>query len=556
MRAVIARRVANAVRASSVRSAVIPASRFTNAEAALPVLSAPAGVEHVMPALPFRSAMSPVPRSVRAFSAAAAFPSHQVLPMPSLSPTMTQGQIAGWKKNVGDEISAGDILCDIQTDKATMEMESMEDGFLAKILVPAGDTDVPVGQPVAVLCETKEDLAAFASFSAADCGEGEAAPPTNAPGTPEAPVRALSERPDLRATPNQGKPLRTSRAPSNIEVAKPAGPDAEMVTVRDAINKAMEEEMERDDRVYVMGEEVGEYQGAYKITRGLLQKFGPQRVRDTPITEAGFAGIGVGSAMAGLKPIVEFMTFNFAMQAIDHIINSAAKTLYMSAGQIQCSMVFRGPNGAASGVGAQHSQCFAGWYMSVPGLKVLAPWSAEDARGLMKAAIRDPDPVVYLENELLYGEAFPMSAEAKDKNWTVPIGKAKCELVGDDLSIITFSKCVGVSLKAAEILAQEGINAEVINLRTLRPIDRDAIGESVRKTNRLMTVEEGWPSCGVGSEIVAITMETAFDSLDAPPERICGAEIPMPYAVNLERQALPSIDDIVNTARKLVNHQI
>ena len=248
---------------------------------------------------------------------------------------------AGWKKNVGDEISAGDILCDIQTDKATMEMESMEDGFLAKILVPAGDTDVPVGQPVAVLCETKEDLAAFASFSAADCGEGEAAPPTNAPGTPEAPVRALSERPDLRATPNQGKPLRTSRAPSNIEVAKPAGPDAEMVTVRDAINKAMEEEMERDDRVYVMGEEVGEYQGAYKITRGLLQKFGPTRVYDTPITEAGFTGIGVGSAFAGLKPVVEFMTFNFAMQAIDHIINSAAKTLYMSAGQIQCSMVFQ-----------------------------------------------------------------------------------------------------------------------------------------------------------------------------------------------------------------------
>lgn len=553
MRSVIARRVAHALRVSSARSAVIPAARFTAADAMLPV-AAPTNMENVMPALPFRSAMSPVPRSVRAFSAAAAFPSHQVLPMPSLSPTMTQGQVAGWKKNVGDEVAAGDILCDIQTDKATMEMESMEDGFLAKILVPAGDADIPVCQPVAVLVENKDDIAAFANFTAADAGAAPEAPPTDAPGSE--PTRAIVERPDLRATPAQGKPLRTSRAPSNIEVAAPAGPGAEMVTVRDALNKAMEEEMERDDRVYVMGEEVGEYQGAYKITRGLLQKFGPQRVRDTPITEAGFAGIGVGSAMAGLKPIVEFMTFNFAMQAIDHIINSAAKTLYMSAGQIECSMVFRGPNGAAAGVGAQHSQCFASWYMAVPGLKVLAPWSSEDARGLMKAAIRDPDPVVFLENELLYGTEFPVSKEAQDKNWTVPIGKAKCERVGDDLSIITFSKCVGVSLEAAEILAAEGISAEVINLRTLRPIDRDAIAETVQKTNRLMTVEEGWPSCGVGSEVVAITMETAFDYLDAPPERICGAEIPMPYAVNLERQALPGVNDIVETARKMVNHQI
>lgn len=551
MRAVVARRVANAVRASVARTAVIPASRFSAPDA----LPAPLTlIGQAMPALPFRSAMSPVPRSVRAFSAAAAFPGHQVLPMPSLSPTMTQGQVSAWKMKEGDEVSAGDILCDIQTDKATMEMESMEDGFLAKILVPAGDADIPVGQAVAVLCENKEDLAAFANFTAADCGAPEAPPPENAPGTPE-PTRALTERPDLRATVNQGRPLRTSRAPSNVEVAKPAEPGAQMVSVRDALNLAMEEEMERDDRVYVMGEEVGEYQGAYKITRGLLQKFGPQRVRDTPITEAGFAGIGVGSAMAGLKPIVEFMTFNFAMQAIDHIINSAAKTLYMSAGQIQCSMVFRGPNGAASGVGAQHSQCFAAWYMAVPGLKVVAPWSAEDARGLMKAAIRDPDPVVFLENELLYGQEFPVSKESQHKDWTTPIGKAKCELVGDDLSIVTFSKCVGVSLKAAEILAAEGINVEVINLRSLRPIDRDAITETVMKTKRLMTVEEGWPACGVGSEIVAITMETAFDYLDCPPERIAGAEIPMPYAINLERQALPGIDDIVNTARKMVNNQ-
>jgi pyruvate dehydrogenase E1 component beta subunit len=551
MRAVVARRVANAVRASISRAAVIPTARWATPDVLAPAATA---FQQTMPALPFRSSLSPVSRSVRAFSAAASYPSHQVLPMPSLSPTMTQGQVAGWKMAVGDKVSAGDILCDIQTDKATMEMESMEDGYLAKILVAAGDTDIPVGQAVAIMVDTAEDVAAFANFTQADVGPEEAPPPTDAPG--KEPTRAIVERPDIRPTVNQGKPLRTSRAPSNVEVAQPAEAGSEMVTVRDALNKAMEEEMERDDRVYVIGEEVGEYQGAYKITRGLLQKFGPQRVRDTPITEAGFTGLGVGSAMAGLKPIVEFMTFNFAMQAIDHIINSAAKTLYMSAGQIQCAMVFRGPNGAASGVGAQHSQCFAAWYMQVPGLKVLAPWSAEDARGLMKAAIRDPDPVVFLENELLYGEAFPMSKAAQDKDWTVPIGKAKCELVGEDLSIVTFSKCVGLAMKAAEILAAEGINVEVINLRTLRPIDREAIGETVRKTHRLMTLEEGWPSCGVGSEIVAITMELAFDSLDAPPERIAGAEIPMPYAINLERQALPSIDDIVNTARKLVNHQI
>jgi len=471
--------------------------------------------------------------------------------MPSLSPTMTQGSIAAWKMKVGDKISAGDILCDIQTDKATMEMESMEDGYLAKILVEAGSDEIAVGQAVAIIVENEADVAAFANFTSADAGAAPAAPPTEAPGNSA--TRAVTERPDLRATVNQGTPLRTSRAPANVEVAAPVGPDSKMLTVRDAINSAMEEEMARDDKVYVMGEEVGEYQGAYKITRGLLQKFGPQRVYDTPITEAGFAGIGVGSAMAGLKPIIEFMTFNFAMQAIDHIINSAAKTLYMSAGQIQCSMVFRGPNGAAAGVGAQHSQCFAAWYMSVPGLKVLAPWSAEDARGLMKSAIRDPDPVVYLENELLYGEEFPVSPACLDKDFLVPLGKAKLESVGDDLTIISFSKCVGLSLKAAEILAAEGISVEVINLRTLRPLDRSCIIQSVEKTNRVMTVEEGWPSCGVGSELSAIIMEDAFDYLDAPVERIAGAEIPMPYAVNLEKQALPTVDDIVRVARTLVN---
>merc|ERR1719183_2149815 len=485
----------------------------------------------VLPALPFRGAKEAAsPRAagrVRTMSAAAAFPSHQVLPMPSLSPTMTQGSIAVWKMKVGDKVSAGDVLCDVQTDKATMEMESMEDGYLAQILVAADSGDIPCGQGVAVMVEDAADVAAFANFTAADAGAAPAAPPTT-----NAPAPAA-------AAPPVAAPKRAAKSSivSTTEQAVAPGPDATMVTVRDALNGAMSEEMEADDRVYVMGEEVGEYQGAYKITRGLLQKFGPQRVRDTPITEAGFAGMGVGSAMAGLKPIIEFMTFNFAMQAIDHIINSAAKTLYMSAGQIKCSMVFRGPNGAAAGVGAQHSQCFAAWYMSVPGLKVVAPWSSEDARGLMKASIRDPDPVVFLENELLYGTEFPVSKKAKDVDFTVPIGKAKIERLGDDATIVSFSKCVGVALKAAEQLASEGISVEVVNLRTLRPMDREAIKGSVMKTNRLITVEEGWPTCSVGSEVVAITMETAFDYLDAPPERICGAEIPMPYAVNLERQA-------------------
>jgi len=489
----------------------------------------------------------------RNYAAAAAYPTHELLPMPSLSPTMTEGSIAGWKKAVGEKINAGDILCDIQTDKATMEMESMEDGYLAKILVEAGSDMIAVGQPVAVIVESSEDVAAFAAYTAADAGT----PAGEAPKTEAAtPTRAVTERPDYRPTPAQGVPLRTSRAPANVEVAEPAGPDAEMMTVRDAINSALAEEMERDEKVYVMGEEVGEYQGAYKITRGLLQKFGPTRVYDTPITEAGFTGIGVGSAFAGLKPVVEFMTFNFAMQAIDHIVNSAAKTLYMSAGQISCSMVFRGPNGAAAGVGAQHSQCFAAWYMSVPGLKVLAPWSSEDARGLMKSAIRDPDPIVYLENELLYGEEFPVSKKAKDKDFVVPIGKAKIERLGDDATIVSFSKCVGVSLKAAEILAAEGISVEVVNLRTLRPMDREAISTSVQKTNRLITVEEGWPTCSVGSEVCAVVMEDAFDYLDAPVERIAGADIPMPYAVNLERQALPTVEDIVRVTKRVVGHQI
>ncbi|GJP47284.1 hypothetical protein CLOM_g10015 [Closterium sp. NIES-68] len=323
------------------------------------------------------------------------------------------------------------------------------------------------------------------------------------------------------------------------------------MTVRDAINSALDEEMASDPKVFIMGEEVGEYQGAYKITKGLLQKYGPDRVLDTPITEAGFAGIGVGAAMYGLKPVVEFMTFNFSMQAIDHIVNSAAKAHYMSAGQITAPIVFRGPNGAAAGVGAQHSQCFASWYGHVPGLKVLAPWSAEDARGLMKAAIRDPDPVVVLENEILYGEAFPVSAQALDPNFTVPIGKAKVERDGKDVTIVAFSRMVGLSLKAADELAKEGISAEVVNLRTIRPLDRDAINASVRKTSRLVTVEEGWPQSGVGSEICASVVESSFDYLDAPVERICGSDVPMPYAANLERLALPQVEDIVRACKRV-----
>lgn len=329
-----------------------------------------------------------------------------------------------------------------------------------------------------------------------------------------------------------------------------AAAGGEEMTVRDALNSALEEEMAADPNVFIMGEEVGEYQGAYKITKGLLQKFGPSRVLDTPITEAGFTGIGVGAAFYGLRPVVEFMTFNFAMQAIDHIINSAAKTYYMSGGQIQVPIVFRGPNGAAAGVAAQHSQCYAAWYAAVPGLKVLTPYSSEDARGLLKAAIRDPDPVVFLENEILYGETFPLSQQALDPSFSVPIGKAKVEREGKDVSIVTFSKMVGFSLKAADELAKEGISAEVVNLRSIRPLDRHTINASVRKTSRLVTVEEGWPQHGIGAEICATVVEDSFHYLDAPVERIAGADVPMPYAANLERLAVPQIEDIVRAAKR------
>ncbi|KAG9130761.1 hypothetical protein Leryth_012704 [Lithospermum erythrorhizon] len=353
--------------------------------------------------------------------------------------------------------------------------------------------------------------------------------------------RIAAAKSALRATFSQRSSVLTCRAFSS---------SGKVMTVRDALNSAIDEEMSADPKVFVMGEEVGEYQGAYKITKGLLEKYGPERVIDTPITEAGFTGIGVGAAYHGLRPIIEFMTFNFSMQAIDHIINSAAKSNYMSSGQINVPIVFRGPNGAAAGVGAQHSQCYAAWFGACPGLKVLTPYSAEDARGLMKAAIRDPDPVVFLENELLYGESFPISAEALDSSFVVPIGKAKIEREGKDVTIATFSKMVGYALKAAETLAKDGIGAEVINLRSIRPLDTPTINASVRKTNRLVTVEEGFPQHGVGAEICASVVEESFEYLDAPVERICGADVPMPYAANLERMAVPQIEDIVRAAKR------
>mmetsp|Transcript_9997 Transcript_9997/g.17477 ORF Transcript_9997/g.17477 Transcript_9997/m.17477 type:complete len:365 (-) Transcript_9997:665-1759(-) len=347
--------------------------------------------------------------------------------------------------------------------------------------------------------------------------------------------------------------LTAGRAAFGASASRYLATDTTQMTVRDALNSAMDEEMARDDKVYVLGEEVAEYQGAYKITRGLLQKYGPERVKDTPITEAGFCGIAVGSAFAGLKPVCEFMTWNFALQAIDHIINSAAKTLYMSAGDINCPIVFRGPNGAAAGVAAQHSQCFAAWYSSVPGLKVLAPYDSEDARGLLKAAIRDPDPVVFLENELLYGTAFPVTPQVLDKDFVLPIGKAKVMRAGTHVTLVSFSKMVGFCLKAAEELAAEGIECEVINLRSIKPLDRDTILASARKTHRVIAVEEGWPQCGVSAEISAVVTEQAFDDLDAPVMRITGSEVPMPYATNLEELALPHVEDIIKGVKKILN---
>ncbi|AZS21308.1 MULTISPECIES: pyruvate dehydrogenase complex E1 component subunit beta [unclassified Caulobacter] len=441
--------------------------------------------------------------------------------MPALSPTMEEGTLAKWLVKEGDTIKAGDVIAEIETDKATMEVEAVDEGVIEAILVPAGSENVKVNTLIARLK-----------------GEGEtAAPAPSAPAAEAAPAPAA-------AAPAAGGPISAASTFADPEIAD--GTPLKKITVRDALRDAMAEEMRRDDRVFLMGEEVAQYQGAYKVSRELLQEFGDRRVIDTPITEHGFAGMGVGAAMAGLKPIVEFMTWNFAMQAIDHIINSAAKTLYMSGGQIKSSIVFRGPNGAASRVGAQHSQDYAAWYGNVPGLKVIAPYDAADAKGLLKAAIRDPNPVVFLEHEMMYGHEFDIPDV---EEWVVPIGKAKVRRQGSDVTLVAYSRMVGFALKAAEELEKEGIAAEVVDLRTIRPMDHATILESVKKTNRLVTVEEGWGPMGVGAEIVARITEHGFDYLDAPPLRVHQEDVPLPYAANLEAMSLPSVEKIVKAAK-------
>ena len=454
--------------------------------------------------------------------------------MPALSPTMEEGTLAKWHVKVGDNVRSGDVIAEIETDKATMEVEAVDEGVISEILVPEGSEEVKVNTPIARLG-----------------GEGGAA--AEAKPEPKAePAPAADPQPASRAEAT-GDPV---RAPAEAPKAAPAvalkdpelpeGVNLVKVTVRDALRDAMAEEMRRDGDVFLMGEEVAQYQGAYKVSRGLLDEFGAKRVIDTPITEYGFAGLGVGAAMAGLKPIVEFMTFNFAMQAIDHIINSAAKTLYMSGGQIKASIVFRGPNGAAARVGAQHSQDYAAWYGHVPGLKVIAPYDAADAKGLLKAAIRDPNPVVFLEHEMLYGQEFDVP---EGIDWVVPIGKAKVRRQGKDVTLVAYSRMVGFCLQAAEALAQEGIEAEVVDLRTIRPMDIETVVESVKKTNRLVTVEEGWGPMGVGAEVAAKVTELAFDYLDAPPLRVHQEDVPLPYAANLEALSMPSVERIVKAAK-------
>lgn len=442
--------------------------------------------------------------------------------MPALSPTMEEGTLSKWLVKEGDSVASGDILAEIETDKATMEVESIDEGIVGKIIVAEGSDNVKVGAVILQLLEDGEDMSALgAVVTSSSMKTAQESSPTH-----EAKVPSRKSAP------------RETSIPSNIKMVE--------ITVRDALRDAMAEEMRRDPMVFVMGEEVAEYQGAYKVTRGLLEEFGSKRVVDTPITEHGFAGIGVGAAMGGLKPIIEFMTFNFAMQAIDHIINSAAKTLYMSGGQMRCPIVFRGPNGAASRVGAQHSQDYSSWYAHVPGLKVVAPYDAADAKGLLKAAIRDPNPVVFLEHELLYGETF----EVPDMDdFLIPIGKAKIRREGSDVSIVTHSRMVGRSLEAADILAAEGIDAEIVDLRTLRPLDTETVINSVKKTNRLVCAEEGWGQHGVGAEISAVVTAEAFDYLDAPPFRVHQKDVPLPYAANLEALSLPGVDDVVKAAR-------
>ena len=456
----------------------------------------------------------------------------QVL-MPALSPTMEKGNLAKWLKKEGEAIKSGDVIAEIETDKATMEVEATDEGTLGKILIPEGTADVAVNTPIATILADGE--------SAADLGKA-SAPAKQEKAAESAAARA--EAPQPRADEKKAPAAPQAVAKPDPEV--PEGTEMITQTIREALRDAMAEEMRRDPDVFIMGEEVAEYQGAYKVTQGLLQEFGAKRVIDTPITEHGFAGVGVGAAMAGLKPIVEFMTFNFAMQAIDQIINSAAKTLYMSGGQMGCSIVFRGPNGAAARVAAQHSQDYSAWYSQVPGLKVIAPFSAADYKGLLKAAIRDPNPVIFLENEVLYGHSGEVP---KLDDYVVPIGKARVVRTGKDVTIISWSNGMTYSLKAADELAKEGIEAEVIDLRTLRPMDTETIVASVKKTGRAVTVEEGWQQNGVGAEIAARIMEHAFDYLDAPVARVSGKDVPMPYAANLEKLALPSVAEVVEAAK-------
>jgi pyruvate dehydrogenase E1 component beta subunit len=461
--------------------------------------------------------------------------------MPALSPTMTEGKIARWLKSEGDRVKAGQIIAEIETDKATMEVEAVDEGIIGRLLIPAGTENIKVNTPIAILLEDNETVENIE----------ETVPPAIV--APLAAVHVIETTPAPITATSQPSPS-TSTAPAQTSPQFVTSPEEKRYThfvkqtVREAIRDGMAEEMRRDPTVFLLGEEVAQYQGAYKVSQGLLQEFGDKRIIDSPITEHGFAGLGIGAAFGGLRPIIEFMTMNFGMQAMDQIINSAAKTLYMSGGQMGCPIVFRGPNGAASRVGAQHSQCFASWYAHIPGLKVVSPYDAADAKGLIKSAIRDPNPVIILEHEMMYGQSFDLP---DDPDFTVPFGKARIMREGSDVTIVAFSRMVGYALAAADVLATEGLQAEVINLRSLRPLDTATIVESVKKTNRLVSVEESWPFAGIGSEIAAQMMEQAFDYLDAPVIRVHGADVPLPYAANLEKLALPQPDNIVTAVKSV-----
>ena len=446
--------------------------------------------------------------------------------MPALSPTMTDGTLAKWLKNEGDQVKSGEVIAEIETDKATMEVEAADEGVMGKILVPAGTENVKVNQPIAILLEEGEEASALDNVT-----------------TMAAPKAAASAQTEVTSEAASPQPAKLAAMPEEKQYDK-----YKTMTVREALREGMSEEMRLNPNVILMGEEVAQYDGAYKVSQGMLAEFGEKRVIDTPITEMGFAGVGVGAAFGGLVPIVEFMTMNFAMQAIDQVINSAAKTLYMSGGQMGCPIVFRGPNGAPGKVAAQHSQCYASWYGHIPGLKVVAPYDCADFKGLIKSAIRDPNPVIVLEHEILYGQTFDLP---DDPDFIVPIGKARVMREGTDVTIVAFSRMVGVALEAADKLAEEGISAEVINMRSIRPLDTDTIVKSVMKTNRLVSVEESWPFAGIGSEIAAQMMEHAFDYLDAPVVRVTGADVPMPYAGNLEKLAIPQVQNVIDGVRKV-----